>query len=69
MKIILYSNKDCPRCAVLKEKLKAKNIQYIEEQNYDPNELKSRGFSSVPVLQISSTYLDFNNANNWINEM
>ena len=37
MKIILYST-GCPKCEVLKKKLKTKNIEYVENNNVEDME-------------------------------
>lgn len=64
MKIVLYSN-NCPRCNVLEKKLKQKNISYKEVN--DIEEMKEKGYLSVPVLEVDGTSMDFKTANDWIN--
>ena len=66
MKVILYST-HCPRCIVLEKKLKAKNIVY-EEIN-DIKTMEEKGFVNVPILEVDSVYMDFKEANNWINNV
>lgn len=63
--IILYST-DCPRCKILKNKLKDKNISYIEKNSVD--EMISLGITQVPVLSIDGQMYDFLQAVKWINE-
>lgn len=63
--IILYSN-DCPRCKVLKQKLDTKGINYTINSNVD--EMLSKGFTSVPMLEVNGIIYDFKAANNWIEE-
>lgn len=63
--VILYST-DCPRCKVLKEKLQAKNISF-EECN-DIEEMQRLGMTTVPFLKVEDKYLDFKEANNYINQ-
>ena len=66
MEIKLYST-GCPKCNVLKMKLKAKHLDYKEIS--DINTLQEMGLQSVPYLQIDNTELmDFNAANTWINQ-
>lgn len=62
--LILFST-GCPKCNILKKKLKEKNIQYKEENNIE--KMLELGIESVPVLYISSQYLDFGQAVKWIN--
>ena len=64
MKIILYST-GCPKCEVLKKKLKAKNIEYVENNNVD--DMESLGIDQVPVLSVDGNLMSFAEANNWIN--
>ena len=64
MKIILYST-GCPKCEVLKKKLKAKNIEYIENNNVE--DMESLGIDQVPVLSVDGNLMSFAEANNWIN--
>lgn len=63
--IILYSN-GCPKCNILKKKLKDKNIRYIEENNQEV--MLDMGLKTVPWLSIDSEMMDFNQAVKWINE-
>jgi len=71
-KITLYSN-GCPKCKVLKSKLCAKNIQFIETDEFD--ELEDLGIKTLPVLKIENEdsseqdtkFMNFLDANNWIN--
>lgn len=62
--IILYST-HCPKCNILASKLKAKNIDYIE--NNDVEEMKKLGMQSAPYLSVNGDLLDFAKANKWIN--
>lgn len=64
MKIILYST-GCPKCEVLKKKLKAKNIEYIENNNVE--DMESLGIDQIPVLSVDGNLMSFAEANNWIN--
>lgn len=65
--IILYST-GCPKCNVLKTKLKQKNIPY--EEITDIEEMQRLGITNVPVLKISDTeMLSFVEANQYINKL
>ncbi|MDR1240912.1 MAG: hypothetical protein LBK29_03520 [Oscillospiraceae bacterium] len=63
--IVLYST-GCPKCKVLEKKLKDKGIQFKESK--DTNKLLKRGFARVPVLEVEGEFLNFYDANNWINQ-
>jgi 5'(3')-deoxyribonucleotidase/glutaredoxin len=65
MEITLYST-GCPKCKVLKKKLKEKGIKYTENNSVD--EMLSLGISQVPVLSVDNKLLDFSTANNWVNQ-
>ena len=65
MNVILYST-HCPKCKVLETKLKQSNILY-EEVN-DSDLMLSKGFTSVPKLEVDGVVYDFKEAVNWIKE-
>lgn len=65
MKIVLYST-GCPKCSILKKKLEAKGIEYIENNQVD--EMVELGISHVPVLSVDGELMSFADANRWINE-
>lgn len=62
--LILYTT-GCPKCEVLKKKLKAKNIEYIENNNVE--DMESLGIDQIPVLSVDGNLMSFAEANNWIN--
>ena len=62
--LILYTT-GCPKCEVLKKKLKAKNIEYVENNNVE--DMESLGINQVPVLSVDGNLMGFAEANNWIN--
>lgn len=64
-KIILFST-GCPKCNVLKQKLKASNIEYKEES--DMTEIIDKGYMTVPILKVNDSYMEFKEANDWIND-
>ena len=66
MKIVLYTT-HCPMCNVQEKKLKAKNIVYEEVTDVDV--IKSKGFLSVPILEVNGKFLLFKEANEFINTM
>lgn len=65
-KTILYST-GCPKCNVLKAKLKQKNVDYVENNNVD--EMQKIGITTVPMLMINSDLLDFVEAVEYINSL
>lgn len=65
--IEIFSTETCPRCNILKEKMKDKNIDFIE--NRDIEEMEKLGIMSVPVLRKDGELLDFGKAISWINSL
>lgn len=65
MTIILYST-GCPKCNILKKKLAAKNISYLEIN--DTNQMAALGIDAVPVLSIDGNLMDYQKAVTWVNE-
>ena len=63
--VTLYST-HCPKCRVLENKLKEKNINY-EEVN-DVTIMQSLGFEFVPKLRVGNDVYDFKEAMEWIGE-
>lgn len=63
--LILFST-GCPKCNILKKKLKEKKISYQENNNVD--EMIELGIDFVPVLQVGNKQLGFAQAIKWINE-
>lgn len=63
-KMILYST-GCPKCNVLKAKLKQKNVDYVENNNVD--EMQKMGITTVPMLMINADLLNFTEAVEYIN--
>lgn len=61
--IVLYST-GCPKCKILKSKLDEKKIEY--EICTDTELMLSKGFKSVPILQIDNNNLSFNEAIKWV---
>lgn len=69
MKITLWST-NCPKCNVLKIKLKAKKIDFelIEDKDKVVEFGNNCGITSAPILQVDDNYYDFTQAVKWINE-
>lgn len=63
--IILYTT-HCPKCRVIETKLSKKGIAFETNDNVD--EMIKLGFKFAPVLYVDGQYLDFAQANNWINQ-
>jgi glutaredoxin len=58
--IKLYTT-GCPQCNVLKSKLDSKGIEYevITSLEVIQDIAKSKGFRSVPILEVDGNYMDF----------
>lgn len=56
---------DCPKCLVLEKKLNQKNIFYIISR--DREEMASKGYNILPILEIEGKPYDFKQAVTWIN--
>lgn len=65
MNIILYST-GCPKCHILETKLKQHNLSYTIIDDIDI--MQSKGFMTVPVLEVNNIIMDFTTAIKWINE-
>lgn len=64
MKIILYSN-HCPQCIVLATKLKQNGIEYEEINDVDL--MISKGFRSMPMLEVDDVLFKYADALQWVN--
>lgn len=65
MDVILYSN-HCPQCKILERKLHDKNIDFTEINDVDL--MISKGFMSMPMLEVDGNVMKFKDALNWINK-
>ena len=65
--MILYSTTTCQRCEVLKTKLKAKAVPFVEVT--DEATITSKNIEFLPVLEVDGQLLDFKNANDFINSL
>ena len=63
--ITIYTTETCPKCKILKKKLNSKNITFNEVNDIEV--LKSLDIYEVPILEVENKYLEFNEANNWVN--
>ena len=63
--VILYEH-GCPRCKVLKTKLDQSGIQYTTIN--DVEEMKAKGFTEAPKLEVNGEIMDFKKAVEWIKE-
>ena len=69
--ITVYISDKCPKCNILKIKLNNKGIKYQEKiasKEEIDDILKTKNIMSLPILKIDDKYLDFTQANNWVNE-
>ena len=64
MKVIFYST-HCPKCRILEQKLKKKNIKYTENNSVD--DMLALGITSAPALGVDNVIYNFKEANDWIN--
>ncbi|BED92186.1 MAG: thioredoxin family protein [Candidatus Improbicoccus pseudotrichonymphae] len=62
--ITLYST-GCPKCKILEQKLNSKRIPYRVIRNKEL--IMGMRIKEVPQLQIGHEYLNFNEANSWVN--
>lgn len=65
MEVVLYSS-GCPKCQVLESKLMAKGIPFMITNNFQ--EVIDRGFQFAPVLKVEEVFMNFTEANKWVNE-
>lgn len=65
MRITLFTI-DCPKCKILEKKLSRANIEY--EVCKDTEIMISKGFNSMPVLDVDGQIMGFGEAVKWVNE-
>lgn len=65
--IDLYST-HCPKCIMLESRMKAKKINYNLITDFDVEEIKSKGFMSMPILVVNGEYMEFTNAMKWVSK-
>ena len=66
MSVVLYST-HCPKCIILEKKLKSIKIDYTVETDIDL--MTSKGFTSVPMLEVNGKIMDFKAAIKWIDKI
>lgn len=64
--ITVYSLPNCPRCMVLKTKLKQKEISYNLVS--DEKILEEKGITLVPVMVVDGELMNFTEAIAWVKE-
>ena len=65
MSIVLHST-DCPKCRILKSRLKETNIKF--EENNDVETMIQKGFAMAPVLEVDGAAYSYKEAIEWIKE-
>lgn len=66
--IKIYTQANCPKCKVLKQKLSTKGVNYTEIS--DPQTLLALGIDFLPVLQIDSgSLLNYKQAIDYVNSL
>lgn len=65
--MVLYTKEDCPRCEMLKTKLKAKNIDFVEVD--DESTIEALGIEFLPVLKVDDELMELGKANDFINSL
>lgn len=65
LNITIFTVPHCPKCKILKDKLTAKGIEFIESGEID--EVIQAGFLEAPVLKVQGEYMRFAQANKWVN--
>ena len=63
--IKLYTSVGCGKCEILKKKLQEAGIDFVESSEME--KLISLGFKSLPVLEVEDQFMNFVDANSWIN--
>lgn len=67
MQIIIYTTNTCPKCQILKKKLKEKNISFLEET--DVNKMLELDILAVPQMKVdNSKLMNFEQAVQWVNK-
>lgn len=67
LQIIIYTTNTCPKCQILKKKLKEKNISFLEET--DVNKMLELDILAVPQMKVdNSKLMNFEQAVQWVNK-
>lgn len=69
-RVVLYAIPDCPKCKNLKGKLMEKGILFdlYEMGEKEVADMIEKGFTSAPILNNGSSYLNYKNALKWVAE-
>lgn len=69
-RVVLYAIPDCPKCKNLKGKLTEKGILFdlCEMGEKEVADMMEKGFTSAPILNNGSSYLNYKNALKWVAE-
>lgn len=62
--VMIYTTETCPKCKMLKKKMELKNIDFTECNDIEV--MDKLGFASVPWLRVDGEFMNFAQANNWI---
>ncbi len=68
MDIVLYST-HCPKCEVLEKKLQQNGLKYQAVYEFDKKEMIKKGFAGAPILEVEGKYMDFSEANKWLQSL
>lgn len=67
LQITVYTTNTCPKCQILKKKLKEKNISFLEET--DVNKMLELDILAVPQMAVDNGELmNFEQAVQWVNK-
>jgi glutaredoxin len=64
--VTIYTTPTCSKCKILKKKMDEKKIDYTEIQGIDV--MQSLGFTEVPMVKMGDRYINFREANEWVNK-
>lgn len=63
IKLTIFTDENCPRCKILKQRLKDNNLNY---DIGDIQEIVEKGYSTIPILKVNDRYLQFGESIEWI---
>lgn len=66
MNVVLYST-GCAKCRMLEAKLNVRKIKYQTVTDVDV--MESKGFMSVPMLEVDGEVMNYGMATDWINRL
>lgn len=62
--MVTFYSTHCPKCNILEKKLKATNINYVE--NNDIDVMLSKGLLTAPALEVNGEIYTFTQAIEWL---